>query len=319
MHRFIVGTGRCGSTLLSRMLACHPGALSIFEFFNGLDGARRFATEPMTGSDYAALISGEQPFLTMVYERGYDAPEVLYPFDAPDARYGRKDGLPWILVCTLPALTDEPHALHDEVLAFARSLPPRPPPDHHRALFDWLARRFGREVWVERSGASIDYLGPLNASFEGARFLHIHRAGEEAALSMREHHAFRLAILLANQLPPDPGAPGDAIGQLLASRPPARFFGRWWTDQVLRGFRAMPALEPTQYQEVRFESLLAEPHETLHAVATFLDLPDPAGAWRDEAAALIRGTPEARLPTLEDDERGALVDACRPGNLLLGR
>ena len=37
MDRFIVGTGRCGSTLLSRMLACHPAVCSIFEFFNGLD------------------------------------------------------------------------------------------------------------------------------------------------------------------------------------------------------------------------------------------------------------------------------------------
>ena len=33
MDRFIVGTGRCGSTLLSRMLAENPTTLSVFEFF----------------------------------------------------------------------------------------------------------------------------------------------------------------------------------------------------------------------------------------------------------------------------------------------
>lgn len=332
MNRFIVGTGRCGSTLLSRMLACNPQVLSLFEFFNGLDGSKRFAGEPMAGEAYGELISGEQPFLTMVYERGYDAPEVLYPFDAPGARYTRKDGLPWILVSMLPALTDEPHALYDEVRAFAGSMPPRSPPEQHRALFDWLAERFDREVWVERSGASIDYVGPLNQVFPDARFLHIHRAGEESALSMREHHAFRLAIMLAFQLPPGTGrspeelrafiaekGQGDRIAQLLASRPPAQYFGRWWTDQVVRGFRALPTFDADQYQELRFESLLSEPQEALRRVAEFLELPDPAGSWRDEAAALIRGTPPARLPELGEAEREALIEACRSGNLLLGR
>ena len=42
VNRFIVGTGRCGSTLLSTMIAKNPAVLSLFEFFNGLDGTRRF-------------------------------------------------------------------------------------------------------------------------------------------------------------------------------------------------------------------------------------------------------------------------------------
>ena len=47
MDRFVVGTGRCGSTLLSRMLAEQPQTLSVFEYFNGLDAARRFTREPL--------------------------------------------------------------------------------------------------------------------------------------------------------------------------------------------------------------------------------------------------------------------------------
>ena len=44
MDRFVVGTGRCGSTLLSRMLGENRSVLSIFEFFNGLDMTRRFSS-----------------------------------------------------------------------------------------------------------------------------------------------------------------------------------------------------------------------------------------------------------------------------------
>ena len=86
VHRFVVGTGRCGSTLLSRMLAAHRGVLSIFEFFNGIDAARRFDPAPIDGAEFASLISAEQPFVTAVLRRGYEVPEIVYPF-GPGARY----------------------------------------------------------------------------------------------------------------------------------------------------------------------------------------------------------------------------------------
>jgi len=71
MDRFIVGTGRCGSTLLSRMLAEHHAVLSLFELFNGIDGARRFAPAPIPGAELAKLVAAEQPFVTAVLRRGY--------------------------------------------------------------------------------------------------------------------------------------------------------------------------------------------------------------------------------------------------------
>ena len=61
MERFIVGTGRCGSTLLSRMLGENPETLSIFELLNGLDPSRRFQAEPMTGHEFADLLSIRVP------------------------------------------------------------------------------------------------------------------------------------------------------------------------------------------------------------------------------------------------------------------
>ena len=70
MQRFIVGTGRCGSTLLSRMLAESPHLLSLSEFFNGLDMSERFAPEPIDGETLAELIGREQPVITAVIKRG---------------------------------------------------------------------------------------------------------------------------------------------------------------------------------------------------------------------------------------------------------
>ena len=52
MRRFIVGTGRCGSTLLSRMIRENPQVVSLFEYFNGLDVRRRFSKAPMSGAAF---------------------------------------------------------------------------------------------------------------------------------------------------------------------------------------------------------------------------------------------------------------------------
>ncbi len=58
MDRFVVGSGRCGSTLLSRMLDAHPDVVSIFEFFTGLDVMRRFSAE-LDASTLVSLLGAE--------------------------------------------------------------------------------------------------------------------------------------------------------------------------------------------------------------------------------------------------------------------
>jgi putative sulfotransferase len=330
MDRFVVGTGRCGSTLLSKMLAEHPAVLSLFEFFNGLDMTKRFGEEPMHGAAFAQLISQEHPFVTMVLRRGYEVDEIVYPF-GPKSRYQRSDGLPWILVSTLSRLSDDPDPLFDETVAFAATLPRRRLAEQYRALFDWLAQRLGKRCWIERSGSSIDYAGSLHKLYPDARFLHIHRDGHETALSMREHAAYRLAIGLMFGLLPsnrtfsiselqqlDPGGADDTVSELLASRPPVEYFGRYWSQELVNGYKGVAGIPPEQYREVRFEDLVANPREELQRIAEFFALPD-GGGWTERAAALVRGVPPARFGTLSAEEQERLAQTCRQGMELLHR
>lgn len=330
MDRFVVGSGRCGSTLLSRMLALHPDVLSIFEFFNGLDVARRFAPR-LSALELEALFQAEQPFVTAALRRGYTAEEIVYPFDGPGVRYRLDDPLPWLCVAMAPRISSDPDSLYDAILDWASRQPERPAADHYRALFEWLAARQGRKLWIERSGSSIDYLGPLHDQFPEARFLHLHRDGREVALSMREHGIYRLPIAFLYDAPLAEGqrvsqlggidfeaAPdaSDVISQILAAPHEPALFGRYWSDQIERGAVASREIEASCYREIRFEALVAQPGRTLCEIAGFFELA-PDADWIGRAEALVRGVPQRRFPSLAAGERAALESACRLGRSLL--
>jgi hypothetical protein len=317
--RFVVGTGRCGSTLLSLMLAEHRQVVSIHECFTGLDG-RRFVEEPVPAPDLVGLLSAEQSVTTKVLALGHTSDEIQYPFDAPGVRYRRGASVPWLLVTMLSRLTDRPDELFDRMLDFAAAQPVQPMARHWDDLFGWLAASKGRAAWVERSGSSIDYVGDLARLWPDARFVHIHRDGHEAALSIRAHPFFRLALAIMYDLfPDDPSmSEDDLIRHVVETEPPAWCAGRFWSDQVLHGYAALPDLDADQWLDVRFEDLVASPAGVLDRIAAFLDLPiDPGFAAR--GAALVGPPPPTRFDRLRPDDQANLRKECRPGMTLLHR
>lgn len=322
--RFVVGTGRCGSTLLSRMLAEHRDLAAVHEFFTGLDWGRRFALGAVSGPELADLIGAEQPVTTQVLALGHTSDEITYPFDRPGTRWSPGDPMPWLLVAMAGWMSEDPDQLYDDLMARAAALPPAELRDHYRELFAWLAARVGKGHWVERSGSSIDYVGELHRLYPDARIVHIHRDGPEAALSIRAHPFFRLALAFLYELFPaevltDPGEEGKALIEwAVGTAPPAEVAGKYWCDQVLRGYAALPGIDAGQWLDVRFEDLVAEPAATMERVAEFLRLPADDG-FAARAAALVGAMPPPRLPSLSGEEQAALVAACRPGQLLLGR
>lgn len=318
MERFVVGTGRCGSTLLSLMLAEHRDVVSIHEFFTGLDWGRRFTEEPVDGAELAALVGAEQPVTTAVLARGYTSDEIQYPFGSPRVRHAPGDPVPWLSVTMLSRLTDDPDRWYDELVRFAEGRDPADMADHYRALFQWVTSRAGGQVWIERSGSSIDYLGDLARLFPDARFVHIHRDGHEAALSIRDHPFFRLGVAVFMDLFPDVDDPEEAVTRVIETPPPCWAVGRYWSDQVLRGFRSLPLLDREQFLQVRFEDVVTSPTAELERIAEFFALDhDPAFVGR--AAGLVRGLPPQRFGTLSPVEQEELQAACRPGQVLLGR
>jgi Sulfotransferase family len=337
--RFIVGTGRCGSTILSRMLDLHPGVAVLSELLIALDFHRKLGEREVSGEELAGLLdcglesTGEMKKIAVhlaTPEITFDAAAAPTPIDA--TRY--RDGvLPDLILLPLGALFEDPPAMFDELVAHARSQPPRMLSEQYAHLFDWITTRAGKRHWIERSGGSIAWLPELVELFPEARFLHLHRDPLDAALSMQAHHHFRLRAFRHYDLRTAEGIRwsdlderdlSDAVPmsprlRAIFDHPvPLECFLQDWSDCILRGMRAVKHLAPHQYAEVRFEDLMAEPERVLREIVAFFELPDEQAGWIAEACALLRKGQAAHAAPSPDQET-LLQRHCGAASVLLDR
>ncbi len=303
----IVGTGRCGSTLLSRALALHPDVLSLSEFFSGLDFAA-FPAEirPITGKEFWNLLSSTEGLPNKLLRIGAEPPEFLYPVDS-GRRFNRASGVPRISVFTLPALPGDPDELYERLEETVPTFAEQTIIQHYLELFALLGGLLSRPLWIERSGASGFYAGHYVANFPSARYVHLTRELDATARSMRRHSAFRhLALwqefinrcgcdVMQGEVPAEPIPPD--LADLTPERLSKESFERW--NPGLDPFRQLVSIQmdlvretlaplPTgQVLVLSYEDLVDQPVAMFTQMAEFLELADPAG-WAYQAAALVR-------------------------------
>lgn len=340
---FIVGTGRCGSTLLSNLLCEHPTILSVSEFFSfttDLGGriARSFTAEPIDSAGFAEIACGTPPKLSLLLRHGLVMDEVLYR-PAPGGRFDAERGVPALLQTTLPHLTREPEKLFDDVTAFVATLPKAPIAEQYRALFGWLAHRFEKRLWIERSGGSLRVTRRLRSLFPEARFVHLVRDGRDCAVSMSRHYGFRMALVAAQLTEilgvdpyesPNRDAEQDLPDELVAFLPenfdaeafrtydmPIPLYGHYWSGECMAGALELAGLSERQLLTLRYEDVLARPEETLERLLTFIDPELVERDWLRRATASVRA-PRSAFQDLPAPVLDELTEACRPGFAALG-
>ncbi len=335
---FVVGSGRCGSTLFSNVVRLHPDLLSVSEFLSTLI-TRNFVLKALDGEAFWRLLTQDSPTGRIAMSQEAIPREFLYEF-GPKARF-TKDNLPAILKVTLPHMTDDPDALYFELESVVRRRPKAPVAEQYNYLFSWLCDRFGKKIWVERSGASLIYLPALVEHFPEAKFVHVIRDGRDVAMSVQDHAAIRLLAEIWSDsrffgidLMRPPFLIGSSraltaleplLGLILRVEkairppppPPLHRLGDFWSRLVEVGTATFQALPESQRLVVAYEDLVADPRREL---TRFIDFVDPAlrdEAWLEASVKLPKHRP-SKWRGLPDPERSALEAACAPGLRLLG-
>lgn len=316
---FVVSTGRCGSTLVSNALRLNPAVLSISEFLSSLGP---YAFSPAV--DVRTQVAQPDPHVGWLLRHGLEYPEVLYPIGK--GRYQRSQGVPPLLTTALMHLEPDPavaEALYDQLIAeLGTRLEQLPAAQGYRRTFDWLAHRYGAEMWVERSGGSLRLLPKIVASFPQARFVHVYRDGWATAQSMSRHHGFRFAVLvrrLTARLGTDPfldpnrdwSDEAKHLDETLRSLLPDRFsatsfvnhdwrerdFALLWSGLTSTGTKTLAGLSPDRVCHLRYETMLAEPHSEMERLGSFLGASFDSD-WVNAAAELV----DPSRPSLPRDQ-----------------
>lgn len=334
---FILGTGRCGSTLLSQFLAMHPDIVSLSElwvFMTDLGGriAESFPEEEIDGPGLWRLLAAIHPRQTLMLREDVMMEEALYR-PGPGRRFTKESGIPAIAATTLPHLSADPDALFDRLEALAADLPHAPFGVTFTALLNRLRDAMGARLWVERSGGSLRIARRLRAAFPEARFVHIVRDGRDTAMSISRHLGFRMVLAAAQMteiLGADPYESTDRTDEAdlpdnllpyLPERFDAEFFradstplplcGLYWAGEIRTGLQELQGLGPDQLLTLHYEDILAHPVATLDRFFRFIMRGDH-GLDLAACAAMIR-RPRADWRSLPAAEAAALEEACAAG------
>ena len=335
---FIVSTGRSGSTMLSDLLSQHPDILSLSELFNALHPLG-FKYDPIDGPAFWNVLSEPRPrhtALIRLMERGLGVDEFRYPLEA--ALRFRGTGIPPLLAMTLPPLTDNPDALHEQLGIFVRSLPKDRLRTQYLRVFEWLGARLGRRYWCERSGASIALIHPLSHFFPEAKFIHVFRDGREFAMSASRFAPMRMGMIgamfkqrygSAPYLAPNYQAPDDLPPAWRGLIPetfdldtfnrfelPIDRIGMAWSEMIAVGLQLLGNLPAERVLHVRYESMLEAPEAELQRILRFMDPTLDNPAWLAQSVGRVRKNPP-KWVNLPADERARLDSACAPGMELL--
>jgi len=303
---FVVSSGRTGSTLLAKMIHRHPEMLCVSDIFEPIGEIPFFAQDKLcTGREFFQVLSQPSLKQRIAYWRKQPTTELLF--------MPKEDELVSLLLCyTLPFVSKQPMVLFQELKEAMEEREPDTMVGHFVGFFDWLRERFGRSIWVERTGGSLPHMKQILDTWPDAKIIHNYRDPRETAISMMTGSFFRLYL----ELTKNPQL-GDWDSTYM---PPVEDMGVMLNTWILEGMEAYNAFPERQKMDLAYEDLMGDTERTLCTFACFVfDREAPTEIdiqWAKAETAVIR-RPPVRFQKLKDDEQKRLQASVLQGMKLL--
>jgi hypothetical protein len=160
-------------------------------------------------------------------------------------------------------------------------------------------------------------IGFLSEIFEDAKFIHIIRDGRAVVNSLLHIHFWRGWYgpqgWRAGLLSPEDQATWEAYDRSFVA-----LAGLEWRIQMRAIEAARRTLDPTQFYEVKYEALCAQPSETCRRLLEFVELPGAAELERQVGAVAIKSTRDRWRNDLTSAQQALLDDLLREDLLRYG-
>ncbi len=305
---FVVSSGRAGSTLLARMIHRHPRLLCVSDIFEPVGEIPYFDRERrVDGKSFFNILSAPSFQQRIDYWRSQPTSELL--FLPEDDRM-----VSLLLTYALPFVAgSDPMGLFRELEAAAQGWAVDSMPGHLIRFFDWLRVRYGKDLWVERTGGSLPHMKQIIETWPDAKIVHSYRDTRETAISMMTGSFFRLYLELEKN--PNLGEWDWSVMPEVEEM--AAMLNRWVVDAVA----ALEAVPAERRLNLAYEDLVDKPARTLLRLSNFIfDHREPTAedvAWAEAERAVIR-RPPLKFPALPRPEQQRLQEVCAEGLAALG-
>jgi hypothetical protein len=272
----IVGTGRCGSTVLHRVLAKHPRVMWLSGFCD------RFPTRPEWNR--RAVIAANNPLLNRVLGRRIQPGECYRFWD--QYAYGFSEP------CRDLVRTDVTVRVKKQV----------------RAAFEAMLTPARDRLLIKITGWP--RIGFLNEIFEDAKFVHIIRNGRAVANSLLHVNFWRGWYgpqgWRAGLLSPEDQATWEAYDRSFVA-----LAGLEWRIQMRAIEAARRAIDSDRFLEVKYETFCDQPSDTCRRIVDFTGLPHTAEFERHVQAATITDMSSRWRKDLTPGQQALLDDLLR--------
>lgn len=256
MRFFVVGTGRCGTTLVRDILRLHPAVYVPSSESHWIPYQHEICG---SGVRPVTLHAG------IVERFSFPNGELMVDVMAADVGWSGAD-----------------------LLAAASAALPRGAAtlvEFNEALYGVLAAAAGPSVIGDKTPCYCLHMPLLQGLWPEAKFIHVIRDGRDVALSMSRHPGFqRMASLASVSWGPLALDRGYALESKLGREPSLEDYIGLWAARLRPALADVKRLRRGSYLEIRYENLIRNPRAETSRLARFLDV-----SWPEEWLAQVEG------------------------------